>query len=142
MKHILSATSTQIFRFLWFMPSLGVCSPWVQHRKLSLKIERLVDQQVDTLEFKCLCPPIPHCTMGQKLLWSCTWIFTKKKWNFNLEFNKERMTLSSDTIIVWNIQNWLYKDFCPIVLPALSLILCYTTWLASHNEIKLFIKDN
>ena len=77
----------------------------VQHRKLSLKIERLVDQQVDTLEFKCLCPLIPHCTMGQNLNWSCTWIFTKKKnLNFNLQFNKERMTLSSDTIIVWNIQ--------------------------------------
>ena len=26
-KHILSATSAQIFRFLWFMPSLGVRSP-------------------------------------------------------------------------------------------------------------------
>ena len=26
-KHILSAISAQIFRFLWFMPSLGVCSP-------------------------------------------------------------------------------------------------------------------
>ena len=25
----LSATSAQIFRFLWFMPSLGVRSPWV-----------------------------------------------------------------------------------------------------------------
>ena len=28
-KHILSATSAQIFRFLWFMPSLGVHSPWL-----------------------------------------------------------------------------------------------------------------
>ena len=28
LKHILSATSAQIFRFLWFMPSLGVRSPW------------------------------------------------------------------------------------------------------------------
>ena len=27
-KHILSAISAQIFRFLWFMPSLGVRSPW------------------------------------------------------------------------------------------------------------------
>ena len=26
-KHILSATSAQFFRFLWFMPSLGVRSP-------------------------------------------------------------------------------------------------------------------
>ena len=26
-KHILTATSAQIFRFLWFMPSLGVRSP-------------------------------------------------------------------------------------------------------------------
>ena len=29
-KHILSATSAQIFRFLWFMPLLGVRSPWSQ----------------------------------------------------------------------------------------------------------------
>ena len=28
-KHILSATSAQTFRFLWFMPSLGVRSPWL-----------------------------------------------------------------------------------------------------------------
>ena len=27
-KHVLSATSTQFFRYLWFMPSLGVRSPW------------------------------------------------------------------------------------------------------------------
>ena len=30
LKHILSATSTQFFRYLWFMPSLGVRSPWLQ----------------------------------------------------------------------------------------------------------------
>ena len=29
LKHILSATSAQFFRHLWFMPSLGVRSPWV-----------------------------------------------------------------------------------------------------------------
>ena len=28
-KHILSATSAQNFSFLWFMPSLGVRSPWM-----------------------------------------------------------------------------------------------------------------
>ena len=27
-QHILSATSAQFFRYLWFMPSLGVRSPW------------------------------------------------------------------------------------------------------------------
>ena len=27
-KHILSATSAQIFKFLWFIPSQGVSSPW------------------------------------------------------------------------------------------------------------------
>ena len=29
-KHILSATLAQIFRFLWFMPSLGVRSAWYE----------------------------------------------------------------------------------------------------------------
>ena len=29
-KHILSATSAQFFRYLWFMPSLGVRSPWIR----------------------------------------------------------------------------------------------------------------
>jgi hypothetical protein len=29
-KHILSATSAQFFRYLWFIPSLGVRRPWSQ----------------------------------------------------------------------------------------------------------------
>ena len=29
-QHILSATSAQFFRYLWFMPSLGVRSPWIK----------------------------------------------------------------------------------------------------------------
>ena len=35
-QHILSATSAQFFRYLWFMPSLGVRSPWHWPKKITL----------------------------------------------------------------------------------------------------------
>ena len=35
-KHILSATSAQFFRYLWFINSLGVCSPWKINKQTNL----------------------------------------------------------------------------------------------------------
>ena len=38
LKHILSATSAQIFRYLWFMPSLGVRSLCLTENVIPLKL--------------------------------------------------------------------------------------------------------
>ena len=40
-KHILSTTSAQIFGFLWFMPSLGVPSPWCHPRRKARGVESI-----------------------------------------------------------------------------------------------------
>ena len=45
-KHILSAISAQNFRFLWFMPSMGVGSPWLSryktnHQKSKVKLTKI-----------------------------------------------------------------------------------------------------
>ena len=66
-KHILSATLAQFFRYLWFMPSLGVCSLWSRLKNSSVKVV-----------YKQLVVVIHGNVKKQQKFFQISWIITKK----------------------------------------------------------------
>ena len=66
-KHILSATLAQFFRYLWFMPSLGVRSLWSRLKNSSVKVV-----------YKQLVVVIHGNVKKQQKFFQISWIITKK----------------------------------------------------------------